>query len=239
MLQLPKINIKYWMLMIIATTIGEIVGNLISRNFELGYTKGSIILSIIYILSIAIVVKLKKNGLLQYWFLIVAGNIAGTNYADFITIEPLKLGTIYGSLLILALLIFILLIWKFIAPKSNLEGKLSDSIFYLYWLAILMSSTFGTTAGDFLSNDTPLGAGGGSLLLLGIWAVVFLLDKLNKISFEISYWIILILIHPIGATIGNYISKPAGLDLGNIWTSIFLISLFLFLFFKKAYHKHT
>ena len=50
------------------------------------------------------------------------------------------------------------------------------------------------------------------------------------------YWAAIVIIHPIGATIGNYISKPIGLNLGNVWTSVFLIILFILLFnYDKKY----
>lgn len=222
--------------MIIATTTGEIVGNYISRDLELGYKVGSVILVSLFIISIIYEIKNKKNNLLFYWFLIIVGNIAGTNVADLICIQ-LNLGTIYGSLLVINALI-ILLIGIFFLKRN--EVKHSESkIEFLYWLAILTSSTFGTTSGDFLSNDTPLGAAGGTILLVFLLLVFVGLLILKKIAKEVFYWITIILIHPIGATFGNYISKPQGLDLGNVYTSIFLIALFSITYFanKKRHEK--
>ena len=235
MIQLPKIDLKYWTLMILATTIGEIVGNLISRNIGLGYSTGSIILISSYIIALTAVVLTGKQTHLIYWVLIILGNIAGTNCADFITIEPLKLGTIYGSLLVMGILTAILVGWKLTAPKSTIDSGLTKTTFYLYWFAILISSTFGTTSGDFLSNDTSLGAGGGTILLTGILTIIILLTFYTKISKEICYWLALVIIHPIGATIGNYISKPAGLNFGNIWTSLVLVILFAIIFQGENY----
>lgn len=233
MIRLPKINVKYWVLMVLATTIGEIVGNLISRNLGLGYSTGSIILISSYIMALTAIVLMSKQSHLVYWFLIILGNIAGTNCADFITIEPLKLGTIYGSILVMGVLTTILVVWKLTSPKSSIDNGLTKTTFYLYWFAILTSSTFGTTSGDFLSNDTSLGAGGGTILLIGVLAIIALLTTFTKISKEICYWLALVVIHPIGATIGNYISKPAGLNFGNIWTSVVLVILFVIIFYLR------
>ena len=230
MIKIPKINTQYWLLMVLATTIGEIVGNLISRNLGLGYTTGSILLISTYFIAITAIVFSGKQKHLMYWILIILGNIAGTNCADFITIEPLQLGTVYGSLLVMAVLVFILIAWKFIAPKSNIDTGFTKVTFYLYWFAILVSSTFGTTSGDFLSNDTALGSGGGTLLLLVLLAVIALLALYKKALKEPAYWAALVVVHPIGATIGNYISKPEGLDFGNVWTSLVLVTAFTMLF---------
>lgn len=223
----PKINFTYWLLMILATTIGEIVGNLISRNFELGYSSGSILLISIYIIALTAITLKKGESHIFYWLLIILGNIAGTNIADFIVISPLNLGTIWGSLLVMGILTTILLVWQLIAPNSSIDKGLDLKTQFLYWFAILMSSTFGTTSGDFLSNDTPFGALGGSLLLLLLLAIVVFLVFYTKISKELCYWIALVLMHPIGATIGNYISKPEGLNFGNVWTSVVLLILFV------------
>lgn len=229
-IHIPTIGIHYWMLMILATTIGEIVGNLISRNLGLGYSTGSILLIGTYLFAIIAIALSGKESPTVYWLLIVLGNIAGTNCADFITIEPLKLGTIWGSVLVMGILTLTLVAWKFVSPKSTVETGLNSKTFFLYWFAILVSSTFGTTSGDLLSNDTSLGAGGGSILLLVILAIFVLLNKYTKVSKEILYWLALVIMHPIGATIGNYISKPAGLNFGNIWTSVVLVLLFLLIF---------
>ena len=235
MKNIPQVNFIYWLLMIIATTTGEIVGNYISRDLELGYKVGSVILVSLFIISIIYEIKNKKNNLLFYWFLIIVGNIAGTNVADLICIQ-LELGTIYGSLLVISTLFLVLIGIHFLSKSKNPFTEMK--VEFLYWLAILTSSTFGTTSGDFLSNDTSLGAAGGTILLVILLLIFVVLLFLKKISKDVFYWITIILIHPIGATFGNYISKPQGLDLGNVYTSIFLVTLFSIIFFtNKQSHE--
>ncbi len=235
MKNIPKVNSVYWLLMIIATTTGEIVGNYISRDLSLGYKVGSIILVSLFVFFIFCDIKYQKTfSPLFYWFLIILGNIAGTNVADLICIQ-FDLGTVYGSLVVIATLI-ILLAGIYYLEKNESQNSI-DKKEFLYWLAILTSSTFGTTSGDFLSNDTPLRAAGGTILLVILLIIFIVLLSLKKISKEVFYWITIILIHPIGATFGNYISKPEGLDLGNVYTSIFLIVLFLITYFSKNYYN--
>lgn len=223
MKHIPKINFIYWVLMIIATTTGEIVGNYISRDLGLGYKIGSILLVTTFVSAILYSILTKKFNQLFYWFLIILGNIGGTNIADLICID-LNLGTIYGSLLVIFVFFMILLAIKIISKKQSVITDMK--IEFLYWFAILTSSTFGTTSGDFLSNDTPLGADGGTILLIALLIVSILLLRFKQISKDLFYWLAIIIIHPIGATFGNYISKPAGLNFGNVYTSIFLIILF-------------
>lgn len=223
MKNIPKINFMYWLLMIIATTTGEIVGNYISRDLGLGYKIGAIILVSVFVTAILYSLFSKKHSALFYWLLIIIGNIGGTNIADLICID-LKLGTIWGSLLVISAFLIILFFIKILEKNKTVLNEMK--IEFLYWFAILTSSTFGTTSGDFLSNDTPLGADGGTILLIGLLIISILLLQYKLISKTLFYWLAIIIIHPIGATFGNYISKPAGLNFGNVWTSIFLIVLF-------------
>jgi uncharacterized membrane-anchored protein len=230
MKNLPKINFIYWLLMIIATTTGEIVGNYISRDLDLGYKIGAMILVTTFCISITYSIFANKIPELYYWLLIIIGNIGGTNIADLICID-LKLGTIWGSLLVISAFLILLLLIKIISKNKDEVSNIK--VEYLYWFAILTSSTFGTTSGDFLSNDTPLGADGGTILLTVLLLLFIALQHFKVISKDFFYWLAIIIIHPIGATFGNYISKPAGLNFGNVWTSVFLILLFLIVFFTK------
>lgn len=229
MINIPKPTIIYWFLMIIATTTGEIVGNYISRDLGLGYQTGSILLLSLFLASITYTIYSKNKSTVLYWLLIIIGNIGGTNIADLICIE-LNLGTIYGSLLVIAALFIFILLMKIVkSQKINIQT-------FLYWLAIITSSTFGTTSGDFLTNDTPLGAAGGSIFLIILLIIAIVLLRTKKMSTTVFYWAAIIIIHPIGATIGNYISKPIGLNFGNVWTSVFLIITFILLFiYDKIY----
>jgi uncharacterized membrane-anchored protein len=223
---IPKVTSIYWWLMIVATTTGEIVGNYISRDLGLGYQTGSILLISIFFISVLYTITTKNKDRIVYWILIILGNIGGTNIADLICID-LDFGTVVGSLLVMsALLVFILMM------KINKNENSIYSMFF-YWLAIITSSTFGTTSGDLLTNDTPLGAFGGSIFLAVLLLFSLILLRRKIISDTAYYWTAIILIHPIGATIGNYISKPIGLDFGNVWTSIFLIVLFIIIYYYQ------
>lgn len=97
MKNIPTITKTYWWLMIIATTIGEIVGNYISRDLKLGYQTGSILIVSVFLISVYYTILRKNKSGIVYWFLIILGNIGGTNIADLICID-LNLGTMAGSL---------------------------------------------------------------------------------------------------------------------------------------------
>lgn len=229
--------------MLICTTMGELIGNFLSRNLELGYTKGAILDVCIFGAMIFTFLLFKLKSDIYYWILILMGNIGGTNLADWVTLEPLdndkkwgvlkplELGTKYGSLVVMGALLLVLIVRYAIVKKRD-EDSVFSNVFY--WLAILLSSTFGTTSGDFITNDTPFGALGGSILLLALIAIVYAALKFRWINQLAAYWFALVLMHPVGATIGNYISKPIGLDLGNVYTNVVLVILFVMIYLNNT-----
>lgn len=239
MKNVPKLNVSYWLIMLLCTTMGELIGNLLSRNFQLGYTQGALLDVCIFSATILVFMSFRLKNEICYWVLILMGNIGGTNLADWVTLEPLdndkkwgflkplELGTKLGSLAVLVSLAVVLLVRYGFSKKNKGEGTATS---VLYWLAILLSSTFGTTSGDLITNDTPLGAFWGSIFLLITLAVVYAAYVLKKVKTPTAYWSALVLMHPVGATIGNYVSKPIGLNFGNVYTNVVMIVLFALIY---------
>lgn len=240
---LPKLNLSYWAMMLLCTTMGELIGNLLSRNFAFGYTQGAIMDVCIFSVMILIVIVFKAEHSVFYWLLILMGNIGGTNLADWVTLDPLEndlkwgflkplqLGTKMGSLAVLAALLAVLL-FRYVVTKRRQGGGIFGELFY--WIAILLSSTFGTTSGDLITNDTPLGAFGGSVFLLVLLAVIYELFRLGRLGGAATYWLALVLMHPVGATIGNYVSKPIGLNLGNVYTNVAMVIFFVIIYLNDV-----
>jgi uncharacterized membrane-anchored protein len=235
MKHLPKINLFYWALIISANTMGETAGDLISQTFNLGYGGGTIALLTLFIIVLSISIYSKSQKPLVYWSVITLASTAGTTISDYISRSffHLKLGFTenqgytFGTIILVIVLIITFNIWKYISKTNTIENGLNKKTEFLYWTAILTSSTLGTAFGDFLAHNTPLGFDGGTLLLLGLLLILVVLVFFTKISIEICYWLAIILTHPIGATMGDYLTKPEGMNLGNIKASLFLVVVFI------------
>ncbi len=247
MKQLPKIDFFYWALIISANTLGETAGDLISQTFNLGYGGGTIALIILFLLALSISICSKRQKLIMYWTIITLASTAGTTISDFISRSffHLKLGFTenqgytFGTMLLIALLVFTFSIWKYNSKANTINGGLNKRAECLYWTAILTSSTLGTAFGDLLAHNTPLGFEGGTLLLLVFIAVVTGLYFFTSISREVLYWIGIVLTHPIGATMGDYLTKPEGFNLGNIKASLVLAIVFIMVVITAQLVKNT
>ena len=82
LVQAIRIDGRYWLLMIVATTFGEIFGNLISRDLGLGYELGSTLLISLFVALLSLAVAFRSQNEKLYWALILAGNVAGTDVDD-------------------------------------------------------------------------------------------------------------------------------------------------------------
>lgn len=243
MKHIPKINLFYWALIISANTLGETAGDLISQTFNLGYGGGTIALISLFLISLLISIFSKNQKPIVYWTIVTLASTAGTTISDYISrifctkylSVTEEIGYNYATIILVFLLVFVFAIWKQFSKANTIESGLSKTTEFLYWIAILVSSTLGTAFGDLLAHNTPLGFDGGTLLLLSLLVIVILLVYFTQLSRELLYWLAIIFTHPIGATMGDYLTKPEGMNFGNIKASLILVIVFIGIIFLNIF----
>jgi uncharacterized membrane-anchored protein len=227
--KLPPLNIFFWIMIITATTLGETAGDLLSMTMKVGYAWSSVILVTLFAISLIIELASKNKHRGLFWTVIILTSTAGTTISDYIT-RTLELGYTQGTLLLLAILTIIFIIWRLNTRSLSIETVKTVKIETLYWAAILFSSTLGTSLGDFLADDTglSLGFGGGTIVLAILLIVIGLLTLFTKTSRVLLFWLAIIVTHPIGACMGDYLTKPSALGFGPMSATIGLVVLFTF-----------
>ncbi|MBK9509867.1 MAG: hypothetical protein IPP05_08270 [Cytophagaceae bacterium] len=237
-------DVFFWILIICANTLGETAGDLISQTFNIGYGYSTLLLMSMF--TIVLVVYLFTDYLksLLYWVIVALASTAGTTISDYFTRTYFRdelhftehQGYWYGSLILAALLALTFFFWKFISQKiKNNKNKTGE---ILFWVAILCSSSLGTAVGDVLAHNTPLGFEGASFTLAICLVLIVFLAFTTHIPSKILFWGGIIFTHPIGATIGDFLTKPEGLNLGNTRSSIILIVVLgLVVTLKIKFHK--
>jgi uncharacterized membrane-anchored protein len=226
MKKLPTIDPLYWVMIISANTIGESGGDLISQTLDLGYLASTIALVGLFAIAVAVALSTNSQHPSIYWTTIILSSTAGTTMSDWVT-RTLNLGYGGGTLAILIVMAAVFGAWHIVSPKHSLRGPLTRTSEFLYWSAILCSSTLGTAFGDYISNGTPLGFGGGTLVLIAVLAIIAALAMFTNVSRELCYWLAIIVAHPLGATMGDYATKEEGLNLGNSAATAILVIVFL------------
>jgi uncharacterized membrane-anchored protein len=211
-----------------ATTLGETGGDALSMTLNLGYAVSSIIFIAFFVLAAVAQVRAKKFHSYLYWAVIVATTTAGTTMADFAD-RSLGIGYVGGSLILFALLAAVLGLWRFTIGAVSVDNITSPRVETFYWVTILFSNTLGTALGDFLADTSGLGYEGGAAVFAATLVVVGLLYFATNLSRTLLFWAAFILTRPLGATLGDLLTKPhanGGLDLNRISSSL-LICLFM------------
>jgi uncharacterized membrane-anchored protein len=173
----------------------------------------------------------------MYWAVIISTTTAGTTMSDYLD-RTAGFGYIGGSLLLVAILIAVLAAWRLALGSLSVAKIDNPRAETFYWVTILFSNTLGTALGDFLADTTGLGLGyeGGALVIGAVLAVIAAAYFLTSVSRTLLFWLAFILTRPLGATLGDILTKTheqGGLDLGTIGSSIvlgaFLVACILFL----------
>ncbi|HZZ44578.1 MAG TPA: hypothetical protein VFE58_16700 [Tepidisphaeraceae bacterium] len=229
--KVPEVTLFFWIIKICATTVGETGGDALSMSLNLGYALSSLIFLSIFFITICVQVSAKRYHPFFYWAVVVATTTAGTTMSDFLD-RTAGLGYIYSSITEFACVLAVLLIWRLTTGKIEFQHITSRKNEIFYWLTILIANTLGTALGDFTADDLALGFSRGAALFGALIAVVAALHYFTRIPKAILFWSAYVLTRPLGATMGDILTKPkdeGGLDLSRISSSLTIAALMILL----------
>ncbi len=232
--KVAKITLLFWLMKIVATTLGETLGDFIAQTLGLGYTVGILITLAFFAIVLGIQLTRKNYIPVWFWLVIIATTTLGTEISDFID-RSLHLGYTWGSLLLFTGLLATLFAWykKFDNLEVHPIVKPNKEVYY--WIAILFSNSLGTAFGDYLSDVVGLSYLNGAIVTAGIIILVVLLHYFTKINQIVLFWIAFIFTRPFGATFGDFLTKPlnnGGLALGTLpasTVSLVLMGLLIYI----------
>lgn len=220
--KVPQITLMFWVIKCLATTLGETGGDALSMQLNLGYGVSSLIFLGCFGASVAAQVAARRYHPWLYWTVVVATTTVGTTVSDFFD-RTLGLGYVASSAILLAGVVAVLALWARTTGRIAADHIASGPNEVFYWLTILVSNTLGTALGDFTADTAGLGFEGGALVFAGLIALVALAWRVTRIPAPILFWSAYVLTRPLGATLGDLLTKPAdhgGLALGRIESSL-------------------
>lgn len=215
--KVPAVTLGFWIIKVLATTLGETGGDTLSMTYDLGYLLSSAIFILPLIMLVIAQIRARKFHPFLYWATIIASTTAGTTMADFAT-RSLGIGYPGGSTLLLACVLTSLLAWRLVIGTVAVETVSNPRTEAFYWLTITFSQTLGTALGDWAADTGGLGYLGGAALFGAALLVLVLLWRFTAVSRVVLFWAAFILTRPLGATVGDFLDKPlakGGLDLSR------------------------
>ncbi len=225
--KVPQVTLAFWVVKILATTLGETAGDALSMTLNLGYALSSVTFLGLFAVAVWAQVHARRFHPFLYWMVIVATTTAGTTMADFAD-RSLGIGYVGGSAVLLVLVLLVLWAWWRTEGSVSVESIQSQRVEVFYWATILASNTLGTALGDFLADSSGLGYRGGALVFTVALVVVALIHRFTSVSGSAVFWAAFILTRPLGATLGDFLTKPrssGGLNLGRFGSSAVLATL--------------
>jgi uncharacterized membrane-anchored protein len=219
--KVPAVTFGFWIIKILATTLGETGGDAVTMSLNLGYLIGTAIFAAILVVAVSFQIKATCFHPFLYWFVIVATTTAGTTLADFCD-RSLGLGYTGGSSILFVLLMATFGLWYWLLGSVSVDTVVSPKAELFYWASIMFSQTLGTALGDFLADSGGLGYENGALVFASALLAVAGLYFRTRMSRTTLFWAAFILTRPLGATVGDLLDKPVsdgGLALGRFEAS--------------------
>lgn len=226
--KVPAVTLTFWIVKILATTLGETGGDAVSMswlgettpaaggNGVNGYLVGSAIFGVVLIGLVWLQIRALRFNPWLYWATIIASTTAGTTLADFAT-RSIGLGYPGGSLLLLSFVLASLFSWHRALGTVDVYRIKTARAEAFYWVTITFSQTLGTALGDWVA-DGSLGYFGAAIVFGACLAALAALYYFTSISRVALFWGAFILTRPLGATVGDFLDKPlskGGLDLSR------------------------
>ena len=240
--KVPAVTLGFWVIKILATTLGETGGDSVSMSWLgettaaagqsglNGYLVGTLIFGLLLVGLVWAQVRARRFNPWLYWATIVASTTAGTTLADFAD-RSLGIGYPGGSLLLFACVLLSLAAWYRTLGSINVHTVVSPREELFYWVTITFSQTLGTALGDWAA-DAGLGYSGGALAFGAALLVVAALYYFTRASRVALFWTAFILTRPLGATVGDFFDKPVargGLDVSRPVASLILLAVIVVL----------
>ena len=227
--KVAEVTIFFWIMKILATTLGETAGDFLSMTLDLGYYVSLAITFAILAIILYFQISRPQYSPLLFWMAIIATTTAGTEISDFMD-RSLGLGYMLGSVVLVSGLAISLAFWYYREHDLRVYPIVRRDVEIMFWLAVLFSNSLGTAFGDFLVDNAGLTFIQGALVTAGVIGLVAALHYFTNLNDVLLFWIAFVFTRPFGATFGDLLTKPlakGGLNLPREYASVITLGLLL------------
>jgi len=227
--KVPEVTLYFWIIKILATTIGETAADYLNDKLGLGLSGTTYVMGAALIFVLVFQFQARRYIPPIYWLVVVFLSVVGTLVTD-------NLVENYGVALRTTTILFSIALAATFAIWYANERTLSIHSIYttkreaFYWLAILFTFALGTAAGDLIAESLNVGYWKSALLFAGSIGLITFAWRYLRLNPILAFWMAYILTRPLGASIGDYLSQlkaDGGLGLGTTTTSLIFLAAIL------------
>jgi len=220
--RVPEVTLVFWILKILATTVGETAADVLSTTFKLGTVVTSYVMAVFLLISLVFQLRARRYVPPIYWIVVVFISVVGTLISDNL-VDNLGVPLATTSLIFTVALVAVFIIWYLSEHTLSVHTIYTVGRELFYWAAILFTFSLGTSAGDLLSERLGLGYPLSALMFAGAIALIYLAYRVRVMNEVLAFWLAYILTRPLGASVGDLLTQEknaGGLGLGTIPISV-------------------
>lgn len=225
--RVPKVTLDFWLIKLLAVTMGETAADYLAVNMGLGLTATSIIMTVVLLVALVLQFRQKRYVPWSYWLAVVLISVVGTLVTDNM-VDNFGIRLTTSTIFFTVALIATFALWYASERTLSIHTVFTNRREAFYWLAILFTFALGTAAGDLVSEQFGLGYFNTGILfgmIIASLAFGYFFLGLDPI---LGFWLAYIFTRPLGASLGDFLSQPheyGGLNLGTTLTSMIFLGL--------------
>jgi uncharacterized membrane-anchored protein len=226
--KVPEITIFFWIIKVLATTVGQTFANLLSDRFRLGLTLTTVVMTAALLVALVFQFRAQRYAPRLYWLVVVLVSIVGTQLTDNL-VDTVGMPIEVTTAAFAVALAVTFVVWYRTERSLSVHTVDTARREGFYWLAILFTFALGTAAGDLTAKKLDWGHATAAVFFAVLIAAVAVAQLRLSLNAALAFWIAYVLTHPFGAALGDLLSQPrddGGAGLGTAATnSIFLLTI--------------
>ena len=232
--KVPAVTLIFWIIKIMATTVGETAADFLAFNLKLGLSNTSLLMAGLLVVALLLQLRARHYVPALYWTVVVFVSIVGTLISDNL-VDNFGVSLVTTTIIFAAALVLVFGLWYASEKTLSVHSIETTKRELYYWTAILCTFALGTSAGDLIGESMGLGYVRSALLFGGLIAATFLAYRYLHLNAVLAFWAAYILTRPLGASLGDWLTqapKDGGLGISTtIISGIFLVTIVVLVFY--------
>jgi len=228
LLRVPEVFFIFWVIKVLSTTVGETGADFLAFNLGFGMPVVVFVMSCFMVILLMLqFLKLKKYVPVSYWSIVILMSIVGTLITD-ILVDSFGVSLVTLSVVFTITMVAGFMVWYRNEKTLSIHSIDTAKREMYYWIIILLAFALGTGVGDLMSEGLALGYGVALLLFSGLIALVAFGYYVLKINSVLAFWLVFILTRPLGASLGDFMTKSSaegglGISMNIVNAAFFII----------------
>lgn len=209
--KVPEITAIFWIVKLLTTGMGEAASDAMAGvNVPMAAGIGFVGL----LAALWLQLRTDRYRPWTYWFAVAMVAVVGTMGADVVHLVgiPYPISTAVCAVALLA----VLFVWHRVEGTLDMHSITTGRREVFYWLTVLATFALGTAAGDFTAIALDWGYLQSAFLFAGLMVLLFVAWRMG-LGQVAAFWTAYALTRPLGASLADWMGKPAEKGHGLGW----------------------